>query len=140
MSSSTAPPFIKTKPMTVRFIADLHLSPARPDITALFLAFLANDAKRSSALYILGDLFDAWLGDDDTSAFAAEVKAALKEVTLAGVPVYFMAGNRDFLIGERFSDETGVAILSEGTVVNLFGTPTLLLHGDTLCTRDETYQ
>lgn len=126
--------------MTVRFISDLHLSPARPDITALFLEFLATDARRSAALYILGDLFDAWLGDDDNSDFAAQIKQGLKQLTKLGVPVYFMAGNRDFLVGEDFADATGVVILPEGHQLNLYGQRILLLHGDSLCTADKSYQ
>lgn len=126
--------------MTIRFISDLHLSPARPDITALFLDFLETDGRASTALYILGDLFDAWLGDDDDSAFATQIRTALKALTNAGVPVFFMAGNRDFLIGERFAEATGIGLLTDGAVINLYGQRTLLMHGDTLCTLDHSYQ
>jgi len=118
----------------------LHVSRARPDVTALFLDFLATDAQQSAALYILGDLFDAWLGDDDTSDFAQTIQQGLHQLTSSGVPVYFMAGNRDFMIGEDFAQATGVELLTDGSVVSLFGQPTLLLHGDTLCTADVGYQ
>lgn len=126
--------------MTTWFISDLHLSPARPDITALFEQFLQEQASQADALYILGDLFDAWVGDDDTSDFAATVQGALRQLVNRGVPVYFIAGNRDFLIGRRFSQVTGVTLLAEPSVIDLYGTPTLLLHGDTLCTDDHSYQ
>lgn len=126
--------------MPTLFISDLHLSPARPDITALFLRFLDAEARMADALYILGDLFDVWLGDDDNSAFAATIKAGLKQLVERGVPVYFMAGNRDFLLGQRFAEDTRVRLLPEGSCVSLYGTRTLLLHGDTLCTLDVGYQ
>src|SRR5690554_6172493 len=98
---------------TTWFIADLHLSPARPDITALFLQFLRQQAPNADALYILGDLFDAWIGDDDNSDFAQSIQAALAELTQQGVAVYFIAGNRDFLIGPSFAKRTGVTLLPE---------------------------
>lgn len=126
--------------MTTWFISDLHLSPARPDITELFERFLQSQAQHADALYILGDLFDAWIGDDDTSDFVAAVQAALRQLTDSGVPVYFIAGNRDFLIGQRFAQITGVQLLDEPSVVDLYKTPTLILHGDTLCTDDISYQ
>lgn len=126
--------------MATWFISDLHLSPARPDITALFESFLQHQAHDADALYILGDLFDAWIGDDDTSAFVQQMQQALRTLTASGVPVYFMAGNRDFLIGQQFSHATGVSVLPEPSVIDLYGRPTLLLHGDTLCTDDKSYQ
>lgn len=126
--------------MATWFISDLHLNPARPDITALFEDFLQNQAASADALYILGDLFDAWIGDDDTSEFALRMQQALRNTTASGVPVYFIAGNRDFLIGSQFSRNTGVTVLPEPSVVDLYGQPTLLLHGDTLCTDDTSYQ
>lgn len=125
--------------MTTLFISDLHLSEQRPDITALFQAFLHTEARQSDALYILGDLFDAWIGDDDLTPFHLDVIQSLRQLTDAGVPVYFIAGNRDFVIGKRFAAMTGVQILAESVVVDLYGTPTLLMHGDTLCTRDVSY-
>jgi len=126
--------------MTTWFISDLHLSPARPDIAGLFQRFLQSQAQHADALYILGDLFDAWIGDDDTSDFVAAVQAALRQFTDSGVPVFFIAGNRDFLIGQRFAQITGVQLLDEPSVIDLYDTPTLILHGDTLCTDDISYQ
>jgi UDP-2,3-diacylglucosamine hydrolase len=106
----------------------------------LFLRFLREPAARAEALYILGDLFDAWLGDDDDDPAYARVKTALAEFSASGVPVYFMRGNRDFLIGENFSRETGCRLLPDPSVITLYGEPVLLMHGDTLCTRDLAYQ
>ncbi|WP_417447641.1 UDP-2,3-diacylglucosamine diphosphatase [Idiomarina abyssalis] len=124
--------------MTTGFIADLHLSPGRPDILAAFGDF-CQQHQHLDALYILGDLFDAWLGDDDTSEFAAKVKKQLKQMTDSGVRLYFMAGNRDFMVGERFAGEVGLTILPDETVVDLYGERVLLMHGDTLCTLDTGY-
>jgi UDP-2,3-diacylglucosamine hydrolase len=125
--------------MTTRFISDLHLSATRPDITELFEHFLQHEARQSDALYILGDLFDAWIGDDDLTPFHVQVMDALRDFTSQGIPTYFIAGNRDFLIGTRFARYTGVTLLPETCVVDLYGTPTLLMHGDTLCTLDTGY-
>lgn len=125
--------------MTTLFISDLHLSAERPDITALFERFLQNEARHCDALYILGDLFDAWIGDDDLTPFHRRVIDALANLTSAGVPTYFIAGNRDFLIGSRFAKMTGVTILPETYEIDLYGVPTVLLHGDTLCTLDTGY-
>jgi len=126
--------------MTTLFISDLHLDAQRPDITRQFLSFLANEARRAQALYILGDLFEAWIGDDDPESDKRQVVAALRELSDAGVPVALIHGNRDFLIGRRFCRETGVTLLPDGTIVNLYGRPVLLMHGDTLCTDDRAYQ
>lgn len=131
------PPF---PPMTTLFISDLHLSADRPDITACFLRFMSTEARGIDALYVLGDLFEMWIGDDDDSPFHQQIKSAFRQLTDSGVPCYFIHGNRDFLIGKRFSQETGVELLPEHTVVDLYGSPTLILHGDTLCTLDEGYQ
>ncbi|MGX5914572.1 UDP-2,3-diacylglucosamine diphosphatase [Aliidiomarina sp. Khilg15.8] len=125
--------------MITYFISDLHLSNERPDITGLFERFLAEQARGADALYILGDLFDAWIGDDDQTPFHQRVITALANLTATGVPVYFIHGNRDFLIGERFARETGVVLLPEEACVDLYGTPTLIMHGDTLCTLDTGY-
>lgn len=125
--------------MTTYFVSDLHLSNERPDITGLFEQFLQDEAYHADALYILGDLFDAWIGDDDQTPFHQRVIAALASLTASGVPVYFIHGNRDFLIGERFAAETGVILLPEESCVDLYGTPTLIMHGDTLCTLDTGY-
>src|SRR5690554_1621694 len=126
--------------MTTLFISDLHLSADRPDITALFERFLQNEARHCDALYILGDLFDAWIGDDDLTPFHCRVIDALAALSATGVSIYFIVGNRDFLIGERFAQMTGVTILPETYVIDLYGVPTLILHGDTLCTLDTGYQ
>ncbi|MDN7124681.1 UDP-2,3-diacylglucosamine diphosphatase [Pseudidiomarina terrestris] len=126
--------------MATWFISDLHLSPARPDIAHLFFDFLRDSARAADQLFILGDLFDAWIGDDDTSSFAAQVQQELRRFTDHGIPTYFIAGNRDFLIGRRFANATGIELLDDPTVIDLYGTPTLLLHGDLLCTDDHSYQ
>lgn len=125
--------------MTTYFISDLHLLESRPAATATFYQFLDDIRAQAEALYILGDLFEVWVGDDDDASFAASIRERLKTQTNAH-PVFFVRGNRDFLIGERFSAETGVQVLGDETVVDLYGCPTLLLHGDTLCTDDLAYQ
>ena len=126
--------------MTVLFVSDLHLDAARPDITAQFLRFLRGEATHAEALYILGDLFEAWVGDDVSGEPAASVRTALRQLVDAGVPVYLMRGNRDFLYGPRFAAETGARLLPDPAVVVLHGEPTLLMHGDLLCTGDAAYQ
>ncbi len=126
--------------MTTLFISDLHLDASRPAITDLFLAFLRSEALAAHALYILGDLFEAWIGDDTPSPAADAVAAALKEVSDAGVPVYFIRGNRDFLLGEQYAARAGMRILPDPSVIDLYGTPVLLQHGDLLCTDDLPYQ
>jgi UDP-2,3-diacylglucosamine hydrolase len=126
--------------VTTLFISDLHLSAQRPGAVELFLRFARDRAVRASALYILGDLFDAWIGDDDESELAVAVRGALRAVTTAGAAVHFQAGNRDFLVGERFAAATGVVLLPEATVADVGGAPALLMHGDLLCTDDVDYQ
>ncbi|PSV39489.1 MULTISPECIES: UDP-2,3-diacylglucosamine diphosphatase [unclassified Photobacterium] len=126
--------------MTTLFISDLHLSAERPDMTACFLRFMAEDTKDIDALYVLGDLFEMWIGDDEDSPFLQQIKQAFKALTDSGIPCYFIHGNRDFLIGKRFSQQTGVQLLPEHCIVELYGKPTLILHGDTLCIEDEAYQ
>ncbi len=130
--------------MVTWFISDLHLSPLRPDITQQLLTFLQTVEGNADALFILGDLFEYWIGDDflDTpdGQQLAPVIRALRAVSDSGVSLYFMHGNRDFLIGKRFATDTGCTLLSEEQVVDLYGTPTLLMHGDTLCTDDLEYQ
>jgi UDP-2,3-diacylglucosamine hydrolase len=125
---------------TTLFISDLHLDAERPDITAQFLQFLESEARHASALYILGDLFEAWIGDDDPDPDKRRVIEALRSLTSGGVPVYFIHGNRDFLIGRRFAAETGVQLLADGTAIELYGNRVLVMHGDTLCTDDPDYQ
>lgn len=122
------------------FIADLHLHPARPEHSRALIDFCEQRIKADDELYILGDLFEAWIGDDVGIITYADVIACLKELTDSGTKVYFMAGNRDFLIGQQFSQSTGVKILPDPTVVNFDGQNILLMHGDTLCTDDISYQ
>jgi len=124
----------------VLFISDLHLDPAAPAIVRQFLRFLGEDARGAGALYILGDLFEVWLGDDDPDPEARAIVRALRELSTAGVPCYFMHGNRDFLVGERFARETGCRLLADGSVVEVFDERILLMHGDALCTDDRSYQ
>ena len=124
----------------VLFVSDLHLSPDRPATARLFLDFLDGRARRTEALYILGDLFDVWVGDDDRAAFNLEIVNALHDLAEAGTSLYFMHGNRDFLIGRRFARASGCTLLKDPSVVDLGGTPTLLMHGDLLCTDDVAYQ
>lgn len=121
-----------------RFISDLHLDPARPDITGALAAFLLR-SKDCDTLYILGDLFEAWVGDDDDAPLAAEVAQLFREFTASGPRLYFMQGNRDFLLGDAFCNAVGGQLLPDPTVIDLYGTPTLLMHGDSLCTGDEEY-
>ena len=122
------------------FVSDLHLTPARAQTAEIFARFVRGPARGADALYILGDLFEYWIGDDDLSApFNAGVAAGLKELSSA-VPVYFMHGNRDFLLLGQFARATGVKLLADPAVVDLYGTQTVLLHGDTLCTADVHYQ
>jgi UDP-2,3-diacylglucosamine hydrolase len=124
----------------ILFISDLHLSLEKKEITRRFLAFLSDRAPRAQALYILGDLFDSWVGDDDNTPPNKIIKQRLSELTAAGVRVYLQVGNRDFLMGRRFAQETGIELLGDYQVIDLFGTPTLLTHGDLLCTDDHAYQ
>ena len=126
--------------MATLFISDLHLEPERPDITARFLALLRESAPGADSLYILGDLFEAWVGDDDDDPLPATIASAIAELTGSGVPCHFMHGNRDFLLGADYAARCGMALLPESLVIDLHGTPTLLLHGDTLCTDDFAYQ
>lgn len=126
--------------MVTLFISDLHLEADQPRIPSLFLQFLNERAREIDALYILGDLFEAWIGDDDQSAFNLQIIQALKAVTQVGIPVYFMRGNRDFLVGHRFASQAGVTLLKDPTVIDLYGIRTLLMHGDSLCTLDKKHQ
>ncbi len=126
--------------MTTLFISDLHLDASRPAITDLFCEFARGEAKHAEALYVLGDLFEAWVGDDDPSEVGARVASALRKVTDAGVRVYFLRGNRDFLLGGEYAQRAGFRILPDPAVVILYGKPVLLMHGDLLCTDDVAYQ
>lgn len=125
--------------MATLFIADLHLCTEEPAITAGFLRFLAGDARKADALYILGDLFEAWIGDDDPVPLHREIAAAIHALVNSGVPCYFIHGNRDFLLGKRFARESGMILLAEENVLDLYGRKVLILHGDTLCTDDTGY-
>jgi UDP-2,3-diacylglucosamine hydrolase len=124
----------------ILFISDLHLSLEKPEITRRFLNFLANRATKAQAVYILGDLFDAWIGDDDFTPPNNKIRAQLKQLTDSGIKVYLQQGNRDFLLGTRFAQDTGVTLLNDYEVIQLYGCPTLLTHGDLLCTDDLAYQ
>jgi UDP-2,3-diacylglucosamine hydrolase len=126
--------------VTTLFIADLHLQTEEPAITAGFLRFLAGEARRADALYILGDLFEAWIGDDDPNPLHREMAAAIKAVVDSGVPCFFLHGNRDFLLGKRFARESGMTLLPQEKVLELDGRRVLIMHGDTLCTDDAGYQ
>jgi len=122
------------------FISDLHVSEQQPEISALLVEFLQHIRGKADALYILGDLFNYWVGDDYVNPTITEIKSALAAVSTSGVPVYLILGNRDFLIGKRFCRETGAKRLADEVVIDLYGEPVLLMHGDTLCTLDEEYQ
>lgn len=126
--------------MAVHFISDLHLQDARPGITRILLEYLAGCARDADALYVLGDLFEYWMGDDVSIGENREVVDAFAAVGATGVPVFYMHGNRDFLIGEDFAKAAGARILPDPAVIDLLGTRTLLMHGDTLCIDDVKYQ
>jgi UDP-2,3-diacylglucosamine hydrolase len=124
----------------ILFISDLHLALDKPEITLRFLNFLKNRAPEASALYILGDLFDAWIGDDDPTPPNFKIRNHLKQLIQSGTEVYFQPGNRDFLLGKRFCLETGITLLNDYVVIDLMGSATLITHGDLLCTDDLAYQ
>ena len=122
------------------FISDLHLCEERPATVALFETFMRQRAPRAGTLYMLGDIFEAWVGDDDRSAVNLTVEQHIAEVATKGVQVFFMVGNRDFLLGCAFAERTGCEILTDPSVVDVCGTDTLLVHGDSLCTDDRAHQ
>jgi UDP-2,3-diacylglucosamine hydrolase len=126
--------------MSTLFISDLHLDPARPHIVELFTRFVAGDARQAEALYILGDLFESWIGDDDDSPLALQIAQSLYALKQSGVRVFFMHGNRDFLLGQAYAEKAGMTLLNDPAVVEFDGERTLLMHGDTLCTDDVAYQ
>lgn len=126
--------------MRTLFISDLHLHSGRPDLTRALLHFLATTAKECDQLYILGDLFEAWIGDDFIPDDLQPVVTALNNLTQSGCAIFFQHGNRDFLIGSRFSELTGVQILGDSEIIQLATGPALLMHGDQLCTDDQAYQ
>lgn len=131
---------IPPPPLSTLFVSDIHLDAAWPDVMAQFLAFLRQRAPGARALYILGDLFEVWIGDDDPDPAKRDVLAALRQLTASGVPCFVMHGNRDFMLGERFCRDTGCRLLDDGTIVELDGERVLLMHGDALCTDDVSYQ
>lgn len=122
------------------FISDLHISLNKKEITRHFLSFLNNQACKAKSIYILGDLFDTWVGDDDNTPPNKQIKSKLKQLTDSGIQIFLLLGNRDFLIGHQFSKETGITLLDDFTVIELNGVKTLLTHGDLLCTDDLAYQ
>jgi UDP-2,3-diacylglucosamine hydrolase len=126
--------------VTALFISDLHLDAEHPETIRRFTTFMQHEARSASELYILGDLFEAWIGDDDDDPRLTPIVAALREVTRSGVPCAVMHGNRDFLIGERFCAATGCRLLGDYERIELNGEPVLLTHGDLLCTDDTRYQ
>jgi UDP-2,3-diacylglucosamine hydrolase len=126
--------------VTTLFVSDLHLDASRPAVTKLFLGFLESDARAAETLYILGDLFESWIGDDNPNPHHARVIAGLKALTASGVPCYVMRGNRDFLLGRAFAEQSGCTLIEDPHPIELYGTPTVLMHGDTLCTGDAEYQ
>ena len=127
--------------MAVFFISDLHLSASRPEINRVFFEFLRGAARGAESLYILGDLFEYWAGDDDVfDPLNARVIGALAECARGGPQVHLMHGNRDFLLGEAFARASGAQLIADPVTLDLFGSKTLLTHGDTLCTDDRDYQ
>ena len=129
-----------TKQEVTYFIADLHLAQNRPDMTACFLRFLKDDATQAQRLYILGDLFEAWIGDDDDSAYLTTIAKALNTLSALGTEIYYIHGNRDFLLGQRFAKKSAMHLLPEVDLIDLYGKSVVIMHGDTLCTRDIGYQ
>jgi UDP-2,3-diacylglucosamine hydrolase len=127
--------------MSTLFISDLHLKPEAPHLSRILSEFLAGAATGADALFVLGDLFEAWPGDDDAAdPFNAPVISAFRALSERGIPLYFQHGNRDFLLGAEFARATSGKLLPEELVLDLHGTPTLLMHGDQLCTDDAAYQ
>lgn len=122
------------------FIADLHLTQERSDITDCFLNFLENDAIKAESLYILGDLFEYWVGDNDDNPFVITVATALKKLSRGGTRIFFIQGNRDFLLGKKYANRCGMTLLSDVEEIDLYGQKAIIMHGDTLCTADLDYQ
>ena len=127
------------------FISDLHLSGERPETNEQFFRFLGDEARRAESLYVLGDLFEYWVGDDELTdsrgdPLASEVAAAFRALSQRGVQIWLMHGNRDFLVGEGFFAASGARFLDDPTVIQVEGKPVVLMHGDTLCTDDHDYQ
>lgn len=126
--------------MRILFVSDLHLDAKRPEIAGQFLGFLDHNTGKADALYILGDLFESWIGDDDPQPDKASVATALKSFGAAGIPCYFICGNRDFLVGREFAESAGLTLLDDEVLIDIDSRPVLLMHGDSLCTDDHEYQ
>jgi UDP-2,3-diacylglucosamine hydrolase len=126
--------------MAILFISDLHIDAQRPEITRQFVDFLRNEAHGADALYILGDLFESWVGDDAPDRGQQEAIEAIRSLTTGGVPCFVMRGNRDFLLGAEFCSQSGAHLLSDPLIITLYGEPILVMHGDALCTDDRSYQ
>ncbi|WOH37603.1 UDP-2,3-diacylglucosamine diphosphatase [Thalassotalea fonticola] len=126
--------------MLTYFIADLHLTQERADITDCFLSFLRNEAPKAEKLYILGDFFEFWVGDDDDHPFVLNIANELKKLSAIGTELFFIVGNRDFLIGKKYAKKCGMTLLPDVQVINLYGTKTVIMHGDSLCIDDIEYQ
>ena len=125
--------------MTTLFISDLHLDESRPDITDAFKRFMLQIAPNAEALYILGDFFEVWIGDDDDSSFNQSIVELLASYSASGKKLYFMVGNRDFLVGDDFAARSGATLLHDPSVIDLYSQKVLLMHGDSLCTNDTEY-
>ena len=126
--------------MATLFISDLHIDAGRPAITEQFLSFLDADAREAEALYILGDLFESWIGDDAADSAQSAAIQGIHALTSRGVPCFVMHGNRDFLLGAEFCSQSGAHLLSDPLIITLYGEPVLVMHGDALCTDDRAYQ
>ena len=126
--------------MSIAFISDLHISESQPEIANQFIDFLEKRAKDADALYILGDLFEYWIGDDDPNPYYKNIILSLNKYTNNGTPTYFMHGNRDFLIGEKFSKDTGIKMLKDPSIIKINEERVLISHGDVFCTDDHEYQ
>lgn len=126
--------------MVTYFISDLHLEKGFPTITEKFTQFLHEKASQADALYILGDFFEAWIGDDDDDPFALSILKELSDLASKGIPIYFIRGNRDLLVGQEFATKTGCKVLDDPSVIDLYGTPTLISHGDIYCIDDLAHQ
>lgn len=125
--------------MSTLFISDLHLQPSQPRLFEACRRFLDDEVRHADALYILGDLFEVWIGDDDDAPWIADVARALQQVRARGTRLYFMHGNRDFLVGNDFAARCGLELLGDSAIIDLHGRHALLMHGDTLCTEDSDY-
>lgn len=126
--------------MTTLFVSDIHLEVGKPHLTEIFVAFLRGRARRASAVYLLGDIFEVWIGDDDPSPLVERIRLEIKALADSGVTVYFMHGNRDFLLKQAFADRAGMQLITDPHIVTIGGIPTLLGHGDIYCTDDHAYQ